>query len=150
MYGWRIKMSRLGRLLFGCTVLGVTAATVYYYLEEQAKNSVLDDDDDIFNDDFDDDDFDEDDDSDDTVKSDQEETAAKVKAAATRTYTTIKNGSTEAIHVLKKRSAPRARRFSRSSERQLPRSRMFSRTARSKSRMLCRRSLKRISSTRIM
>ena len=28
-------MSRLGRLLFGCTVLGVTAATVYYYLEEK-------------------------------------------------------------------------------------------------------------------
>ena len=41
-------MSRLGRLLFGCTVLGVTAATVYYYLEEKEKEFVLDDDDDIF------------------------------------------------------------------------------------------------------
>jgi hypothetical protein len=43
-------MSRLGRLFFGATVLGVAAATVYYYLEENSKDSYtdLDDDDDLF------------------------------------------------------------------------------------------------------
>ena len=46
-------MSRLGRLFFGCTVLGVAAATVYYYLEENSKDSVCDVDDDLFDDDED-------------------------------------------------------------------------------------------------
>ena len=46
-------MSRLGRLFFGATVLGVAAATVYYYLEETSKDSYcdIDDDDELFNDD---------------------------------------------------------------------------------------------------
>ena len=40
-------MSKFGKFLFGCTVVGVTAAAVYYYLEENAKRASDDFDDDL-------------------------------------------------------------------------------------------------------
>ena len=122
---WRAIMSKLGRLLFGATVLGVAAATVYYYLEETSKDSFcdIDDDDEIFADD----DIDEDKDAEDAgaeaeadadaeeeeeaseeaKKSDYEERAAKVKAAASRTYTTIKQGSSQAYTRIKEAIGPK-------------------------------------------
>ena len=107
-------MSKLGRLLLGSTILGVAAATVYYYLEETSKDSICDADEDIFSDEYEEDEdeavtrsIEEEIAQDEAKKADYEETAARVKAAASRTYTTIKEGSSEAYTRIKEAIGPR-------------------------------------------
>lgn len=86
-------MSRLGKLLFGLAVAGATAATVYNYLDQ--KNSEPDED---FDDDFEDDD---------TPKSEEEDYTEKFMTAATRTYTTIKESSADAMAKVKEAIGPK-------------------------------------------
>ena len=86
-------MFRLGKLLFGLAVAGATAATVYNYLDQ--KNSEPDED---FDDDFEDDD---------TPKSEEEDYTEKFMTAATRTYTTIKDSSADAMAKVKEAIGPK-------------------------------------------
>ena len=84
-------MFKLGKLLFGMAVAGVTAATVYNYLEENAAKK-----DDEFEDEFDD-----------SEVKEEEDPTERLKTAATRTYTTIKTGSEEAMAKVREAIGPK-------------------------------------------
>ena len=82
-------MFRLGKLLLGLAVTGVAAATVYNYLDEKSKKTG-----DEFNDDF-------------PEEEAEEDPTEKFKTAATRTYTTIKAGSEEAMAKVREAIGPK-------------------------------------------
>ena len=82
-------MFKLGKLLFGLAVAGATAATVYNYLDESGKK-------------------------DDSAKNElpeetpeEEDPAEKLKEAANRTYTTIKEGSADAMAKVREAIGPK-------------------------------------------
>ena len=72
-------MFKLGKLLFGLAVAGVTAATVYNYLDEGNKSE---------------EDFEND--LSEGEEEEEEDPTERLKVAASRTYTTIKAGSADA------------------------------------------------------
>ena len=86
-------MFRFGKLLFGLVVAGATAATVYNYLDQKMKET---------EDDFDADLADEED-----GKTEEEDYTEKLMTAATRTYTTIKESSADAMAKVKEAIGPR-------------------------------------------
>ena len=87
-------MFRLGRLLFGIAVAGAAAATVYNYLDQSNKET-----DDEFNDDFPEEGGAE--------PANEEDYTEKFKTAATRTYTTIKESSADAMAKVKEAIGPK-------------------------------------------
>lgn len=87
-------MFRLGRLLFGIAVAGAAAATVYNYLDQSNRET-----DDEFNDDFPEEGG--------ADASDEEDYTEKFKTAATRTYTTIKESSADAMAKVKEAIGPK-------------------------------------------
>ena len=86
-------MFRLGKLLFGLAVAGVTAATVYNYLDESGKEA--------------EDEFEEDLDDIDEDAEEEEDPTEKFKTAATRTYTTIKASSADAMAKVREAIGPK-------------------------------------------
>jgi hypothetical protein len=89
-------MFRLGKLLFGLAVAGVTAATVYSYLDESSKAAEDDFDEDL--DDIDEDGGDEE---------EEEDPAERFITAANRTYTTIKASSADAMAKVREAIGPK-------------------------------------------
>ena len=87
-------MFRLGRLLFGIAVAGAAAASVYNYLDQSNKET-----DDEFNDDFPEEGGAE--------PANEEDYTEKFKTAATRTYTTIKESSADAMAKVKEAIGPK-------------------------------------------
>ena len=83
-------MFRVGKFLLGLAVAGFTAATVYNYLDESQKS------DEDFEDDLPEDEAEE-----------EEDPAEKLKVAATRTYTTIKEGSADAMAKVREAIGPK-------------------------------------------
>lgn len=83
-------MFKLGKFLIGVAAAGITAATVYNYLEESSKSDV-----DEFEDDL-------------SENVEEENDAAeRFKTAATRTYTTIKAGSADAMAKVREAIGPK-------------------------------------------
>lgn len=83
-------MFRLGKVLFGLAVAGVTAATVYNYLEENGNKT---------GDEFEDDTRE--------VEEEDNDTAERFVNAATRTYTTIKESSADAMAKVREAIGPK-------------------------------------------
>ena len=83
-------MFKLGKLLFGLAVAGVTAATVYNYLDE--SNGSEED----FENDLPEDQAEE-----------EEDRTERLKVAAERTYTTIKAGSADAMAKVREAIGPK-------------------------------------------
>ena len=83
-------MFKLGKFLIGVAAAGITAATVYNYLEESKKSDV--------------DEF-----EDDAPENGEEENdaAERFMTAATRTYTTIKAGSADAMAKVREAIGPK-------------------------------------------
>ena len=82
-------MFRVGKLLFGLAVAGITAATVYNYLDEGSNQS-----EDGFDDDLQEEEV-------------EEDPTERLKVAATRTYTTIKAGSQDAMAKVREAIGPK-------------------------------------------
>ena len=83
-------MFKLGKLLFGLAVAGVTAATVYNYLDEGNKS---------------DEDFEND--LSEGEEEEEEDPTERLKVAASRTYTTSKAGSADAMAKVREAIGPK-------------------------------------------
>lgn len=81
-------MFKVGRFLFGLAVAGVTAATVYNYLDEGKES-------------------DEDFENDLPEEEEEDDPTERLKEAATRTYTTIKAGSADAMAKVREAIGPK-------------------------------------------